>query len=116
MTISTSAPAAIELTHRRLAGLLATVTAATAALTWALTTVAIDTTAEHTRPTATRSQLAIENPLGAAIAAAPLVSARAEPIVVADAYHGVGFTLCPNGTELTTVADSYHGAGVTVCS
>ena len=59
-----------------------------------------------------------------------------DPIVVADAYHGVGFTgcrnraqpiifadpypwpwimICRNGTAPIVVADAYHGVGVTVC-
>jgi hypothetical protein len=38
-----------------------------------------------------------------------------EPIVVADAYHGVGFEICPDGSAPLKVADAYHGVGVTVC-
>jgi hypothetical protein len=44
-----------------------------------------------------------------------LVAVDAAPIVVADAYHGVGFTVCRNGTDPIIVADAYHGVGVVVC-
>jgi hypothetical protein len=38
-----------------------------------------------------------------------------QPIIVGDAYHGVGFTICPNGTKPVDVADGYHGVGISVC-
>jgi D-alanyl-D-alanine carboxypeptidase len=44
-----------------------------------------------------------------------ITSADIEPIVVADAYHGVGFIVCPNGETPVTVADAYHGIGIVVC-
>jgi hypothetical protein len=46
---------------------------------------------------------------------AHLVTADAQPIVVADAYHGVGVLLCPDGTQPVEIADSYHGVGITAC-
>ena len=117
MSIATTVPANIEITRRKLAGLIAATTAAAAALTWAVATVAIDTTAEPTRTTTPAIQYAILGiPLGAPIIApAGQVVADAQPIAVADAYHGVGITVCPDGAQPISVADSYHGVGVTVC-
>ena len=43
------------------------------------------------------------------------VAGARRPIVVADAYHGVGVVVCPDGTQPTNVADGYHGVGVTLC-
>jgi hypothetical protein len=43
-------------------------------------------------------------------------SLSAQPIIVADAYHGVGFMVCPRDTLPVTVADSYHGVGIAVCT
>ena len=92
-------PASIEITRRSLAGLpLAATTAAAAVLTWAVATVAIDTTVEPARTTTPAIQYAVPGiPLGAPIAspAGQVVAAPAQPITVADAYHGVGFTVCP---------------------
>ena len=109
MSIATTVPANIEITRRKLAGLIAATTAAAAAVTWAVTTVVIDTTAEPTRTTLGISQ-------GAPIVApAAQVVAGAQPIAVADAYHGVGITVCPDGAQPINVADSYHGVGFTAC-
>jgi hypothetical protein len=47
--------------------------------------------------------------------AGSLGAGRSNPIVVADAYHGVGFVVCTGGRELVTVADAYHGIGITHC-
>jgi hypothetical protein len=117
MSIATTVPANIEITRRKLAGLVAATTAAAAALTWAVTTIAIDTAAEPTRTTAPAIQYAIPGvPLGAPIAAPTgRVVAGAQPIAVADAYHGVGVTVCPDGPRPINVADSYHGVGATAC-
>ena len=117
MSISTTVAAPSEISRRRLAGLLSAVTAATAAITWTATTVAIDTTAEHTPTTTPAIQYGtLGIPLGAPITAlAGQVVADAQPIVVADSYHGVGITVCPDGAQPINVADSYHGVGVTAC-
>ena len=48
-------------------------------------------------------------------AADATVAASAGPIVVADAYHGTGFVVCPNGERPVAVADAYHGTGTNVC-
>jgi D-alanyl-D-alanine carboxypeptidase len=48
-------------------------------------------------------------------AAPSLRSGQSPPIVVADAYHGVGFMVCAGGRQLVTVADAYHGTGVARC-
>ncbi len=116
MSITTTVPAPVEITRRRLAGLLVTATAAAAALTWAVTTVAIDTTAEPSRTTTPAIQYAtLGIPLGPIPVPAGQVVADAQPIAVADAYHGVGITVCPDGERPVTVADAYHGTGTTVC-
>jgi hypothetical protein len=44
-----------------------------------------------------------------------LIAPDARPIAVADAYHGVGVTVCAANKRLVTVADAYHGVGVAVC-
>ena len=49
------------------------------------------------------------------MATADQVVADAQPIAVADAYHGVRVTVCLDGAQPINVADSYHGVGVTVC-
>jgi hypothetical protein len=111
-------PTPIELTRRRLTGLLGVVTAATAAVTWTVTTLAIDATAEQAgTATSTLQYGALGKPLGTPLtpAARQLVTADAQPIVVADAYHGVGILLCPDGTQPVEIADSYHGVGTTAC-
>ena len=113
MSIATTVPANIEITRRKLAGLIAATTAAAAALTWAVATVAIDTTAEPTRTT-TPAILGIP-PVAPVVAPAGHIVAGAEPIAVADAYHGVGITVCPDGAQPINVADGYHGVAVTVC-
>ena len=93
MSIPTATP--IEITRRRLAALLLAVTASASTLTWAVTAAA-DTAAEPVRTGQT-------------------AAGRALPIVVADAYHGVGTIVCPDGAEPIQVADSYHGVGAAVC-
>jgi hypothetical protein len=40
---------------------------------------------------------------------------QSNPIVVADAYHGVGFVVCTGDRELVTVADAHHGIGIARC-
>jgi hypothetical protein len=117
MTITTM-PAPVEFTRGRLAGLLAAVTAATAAITWTVTTAAIDNTGEPARTTtATWQYGALGNPLGLPITTAADATAAADStaIVVADAYHSVGIIVCPNGDQPVNVADAYHGKGTTVC-
>jgi hypothetical protein len=96
---TTTLRAPVELSRRRLTGLLAVVTAATAAVTWTVTTIVGDDAAEPVQATT----------------ADAMVSARAAPIVVADAYHGVGLFVCSNGEPPVAVADAYHGTGITVC-
>ena len=119
MSIATTVPANIEITRRKLAGLIAATTAAAAALTWAVATVAIDTTAEPTRtatPATPATPAILGSPLVAPIVApAGQIVAGAQPIAVADAYHGVGVTVCPDGAQPINVADGYHGVAVTVC-
>lgn len=116
MSIATSVAAHVEVTRRRLAALLVAATAAAAAFTWAVATVAIDTTAEPTRtPTPAIQYATLGIPLDPIPVPAGRVVADAQPIVVADAYHGVGITVCPDGAQPISVADSYHGVGVTVC-
>ena len=119
MTITTTLPAPVEITRRRLTGLLAAVTAATAAVTWTVTTAAIDNNTAQPARAATSSWPygAVDNPVGMPITAAAdaTAAASAGPIVVADAYHGSGFAVCPNGERPVAVADSYHGTGITVC-
>jgi hypothetical protein len=117
MSIATTVPANIEITRRKLAGLIAATTAAAAALTWAVATMAVDTTAEPTRTTTPAIQYAtLGIPLVAPIVApAGQVVADTQPIAVADAYHGTGFGVCPNGERPVAVADAYHGTGTTVC-
>ena len=117
MTITT-VHAPVEITRRRLSGLLAAVTAATAAVTWTVTTTAIDNADQPARAATTSWQYgAVDNPLGMPITptADATVAAGAGPIVVADAYHGAGFVICPNGERPVAVADAYHGTGTTVC-
>ena len=116
MSIATTVPAPIEITRRRLAGLLAAATAAAAALTWAVTTVAIDTTAEPARTTTPAISTHPWHPTWRSDRCARRSSRRRRPAdLVADAYHGVGFTVCPDGAQPINVADSYHGVGATVC-
>jgi hypothetical protein len=118
MSITTTVHAPVEITRCRLTGLLAAVTAATAAVTWTVTTAAIDNnTVQPARATTSSWQYgALGNPLGLPITAADAtVAADAEPIVVADAYHGTGFGVCPSGERPVAVADAYHGTGTTVC-
>ena len=115
MNISTTVPTTMEISLRRLAGVVVIAAASAATLTWALTAVAIDTTPEQTRiTTATRQDVPAANPAATA-EAAPLVAAHARPIIVADAYHGVGFTVCRGDAQTVAVADSYHGVGHRVC-
>ncbi len=54
-----------------------------------------------------------EHPLPAKsnTAAAHLVDHDAQPITVADAYHGVGFMVCPLDAQPVTVTDGYNGVG-----
>ena len=117
MSITTTVPAPVEITRRRLAGLLAAVTAAAAAVTWTVATVAID----NHRPTRPRHHplLAVRRPWQPTrpdpVPADATSSPTPGPIVVADAYHGAGFVVCPNGEQPVTVADAYHGTGTTVC-
>jgi len=109
-------PGPIELTRRRLTGLLTAVTAATAAVTWTVTTLANDATAEQAgTATSTMQYGALGNPPGTTPPAGEVVTADAQPIVVGDAYHGVGILLCPDGTQPVEIADSYHGVGTTAC-
>ena len=116
MSITTTVPAPVEITRRQLAGLIVATTAAAAALTWAVATITIDTTAEPARTTTPAIQYATMGiPLGPIPVPAARVVAAAHPIAVADAYHGVGITLCPNGAQPINVADAYHGAGTSVC-
>jgi hypothetical protein len=116
MTITTTVPAPVEITCRRLTGLLAAVTAATATVTWTVTTAAIDHHSAQPARAATSSWPygAVDNPVGMPITAAADATV-AGPIVVADAYHGTGTTVCSNGERPRAVADSYHGTGTTVC-
>jgi hypothetical protein len=74
----------------------------------------------HGRPMAS-SDDGLPNPWAAGSIAAKcylerVSSLSAQPIVVADAYHGVGFMVCPRDTQPVTVADSYHGVGIAACT
>jgi hypothetical protein len=89
----TADPATAKPIRRRVARVLAGVTALATAVTWT-ETAAVATATESV---------------------SQIVAADAEPIVVADAYHGVGFEICPDGSAPLKVADAYHGVGVTVC-
>ncbi len=116
MTIATTVAANIEITRRKLAGFIAVTSAAAAALTWAVTTVVIDTTAEPTRTTTAAIQYAsVGSPLGPIAAPAGRVVTDAQRIAVADAYHGAGISVCPDGERPLAVADAYHGTGTAVC-
>jgi hypothetical protein len=113
---TTTVHAPVEISRRRLAGLLAVVTAATAAVTWTVTTTANDNADQPARSaTATRQSEALGYPLGVNLTAAAdaAETASAAPIVVA--YHGAGFLVCANGEQPIAVADAYHGTGTTVC-
>ena len=115
MNVSTADPAAIQLTRRQLVGLIVSVTALAASVTWALTAAAIATRPGQTRTTIPTSQgVPAGNPT-ATTAAGQLVDYDAQPIIVADAYHGVGFMVLRRDTQPVTVADSYHGIGIAVC-
>ena len=115
MNISTTVPAPIEITRRRLGGLIVAVATTAATLTWALTAVAIDTTPEQTRTTtATRQDVPAAKSAATAVTT-QLVDSDSQPIIVADAYHGVGFTVCLGDAQPVSVADSYHGVSVTSC-
>lgn len=109
MSIATIVPAHIEISRRKLAGVLAATTAAAAAVTWAVATVAIDTAGEPTHTTTT--------PIQYAIPGSPLVAPIAAPAVqvVADSHHGDGITVCPDGNQPIIIADSYHGVSATFC-
>jgi hypothetical protein len=115
---SATVPTPIEVTRCRLTGLLTAVTAATAAVTWTVTTLAIDATAEPAgTATSTMQHGALGKPLGTPFtpAAGQLVTTDAQPVAVADAYHGLGILLCQDGTQPVEIADSYHGVGTTAC-
>jgi hypothetical protein len=112
-TTTSTLPAPLGITRRRLAGLLVAATATGAAISLTVTTV-IDDTAAPAHATTALSQYAIP----AVPITAPLrqqVAAGAQPIVVADAYHGVGIIVCPDGSQPLRVADAYHGVGTTMC-
>jgi hypothetical protein len=80
-----------------------------------VTAVAIDTKPEQTRTTIPTSRgVPAGNPT-ATTAAGQLIDYDAQPIIVADAYHGVGFMVCQRDTQPVYVADSYHGIGIAVC-
>jgi hypothetical protein len=113
MSIATTVPANIEISRRKLAGRIAATTATAAALTWAVATVALDTTAEPARATTSAD---LGTPLVTPnVAPAGHIVAGSEPFAVADPYHGVGITVCPDGTQPINVADGYHGVAATVC-
>jgi hypothetical protein len=80
-----------------------------------VTTTAIDN-AGPTRTTTPAIQYAtLGIPLGPIIAPAGRVVTDAQPIAIADAYHGVGIGVCTDGERPLAVADAYHGTGTTVC-
>ena len=139
MNNSTSTPATLHLAPRHLVGLIVALAAATSVLTSALTATAVDTERQqlHSRVPAPSRTVGVpwsgvtgsnwtssagrgspQDPADnatASSAAAPLVASNAQPIIVADAYHGVGYVVCHDGEQPTTVADAYHGVGVIVC-
>ncbi len=98
-------------TRRLFAGLIVATIATASAGGWALTAAATGPTDEPSTA-ATVEDVTADRP--AAIASG-LMPTAARPIIVADAYHGVGFTVCRSGTEPIVVADAYHGVGFTVC-
>jgi hypothetical protein len=116
---TTTVHAPVELSRRRLTGLFAAVIAATAAVTSTLTNTAVATTDEsaHTAAASQYSAKPVDDPFvnPSTAAADQIIAAEAKPIVVADAYHGVGFEMCPDGTAPVKVADAYHGVGFSVC-
>src|SRR5262245_1670256 len=101
MTITTTVPAPVRITRRRLTGLLAVVTTASAAVTWTVTTTALDNAAEPARVAASTRHAVVDNSLGLRLAAAAgeRVAAATASIVVADAYHGAGVLLCSSGQQ-----------------
>jgi hypothetical protein len=40
---------------------------------------------------------------------------ESQPIIVTDAYHGIGVMVCRTARRLVKIADSYHGVGIAVC-
>ena len=103
-------------TRRLLAGLIVTTTATVSAGAWALAEAGTDPTDEPTTTTTTTTAVEDATVGRPAAMASALVPAAARPIIVADAYHGVGFTVCRNGTDPIIVADAYHGVGIILCS
>ena len=79
-------------TRRLLAGLIVTTIATASAGAWALTAVASDATDEPTTIAATVEDATAGRPTAIA---SDLVPAATRPIVVADAYHGVGIHRLP---------------------
>ena len=93
-------------THQRTRRHRVAITIATAALATTLTGAhpadATDEPSEEPTPTPTGH-------------AQQLIAPDARPIIVADAYHGIGVIVCAENKRPVTVADAYHGIGVTVC-
>jgi hypothetical protein len=98
-------------TRRLVAGLIVTTIATASAGAWALTAAASEPTDEPAAAAAVED-VTVGRP---AAMASDLLPTAARPVVVADAYHGVGFTVCRNGTDPIVVADAYHGIAVVVC-
>lgn len=113
-TTSTTA-STIQISRARLCGLIVAVVALAAALTWTLTTLVVDTAPEQAGTANPITQNALAGNPGATAAAGRLVGSDAQPIIVADAYHGVGFMVCRDDARPATIADSYHGIGIAVC-
>jgi hypothetical protein len=136
MNIAATAPATIQIGRRRLVGLL--VATAIAAATSTAILIDVRTEAPSSRaPTAAPSTVGRWDgktgstwrastgwgwpqeaaPGAAAVrpASDELVAVESRPIVVADAYHGVGTMACRSGAQPVIAADAYHGVGVTVC-
>ena len=115
MIVSTTAPAVIELPRRRLVGLIIVIAALAATLTWTITAVvAIDSASTDSNTMVTRQNVPAVDAAATAVVGT-LVDADDQPIVVADAYHGVGFLVCRGDADPIAVADANHGVGVSVC-
>jgi hypothetical protein len=116
MNIATTTASTRRIKRRLVVVLIVAVAALAASVTWTLPAVAIDTAHGQTRTTTPISHDVPARHPAATTLAAELVDPDDRPIIVADAYHGVGFMVCRRrGAQPVTVADSYHGVGVAVC-
>ena len=99
-------------TRRLMAGLILTTIATASAGAWALTAGATGPTDEPTTTAATVEDATADSYHGVGFT---VCRNGTDPIVVADAYHGVGFTVCRDGAQSNVVADPYPWPWITVC-